>query len=269
MPHPPKHPQHKVEAEALMNELLDELISIWASEEQPQVQKVAYHLEMSAAKVRKLLITAGVRDGRMYYDSPIALKVLQLARQGRTVDEIRQILGLSYTSVMGYLPYTKVVYSLDSLSAEAERIKLYRFRQKAVEALHAHIGLPDESTYLWKSVIAFEGFPFETAGRGKVRTGATKFKYTVTRSSNTSGLHYAGMSIQGYGNEIMVDGKEKSITRATVNLALQKALALNGMVKGPKALGLPGSGSYLYPMLIRFGMIKSDTEPIRVEGTVV
>ena len=54
-----------------------------------------------------------------------------------------------------------------------------------------------------------------------------------------------------------------------MELALRNALALNGAVKGPKALGLPGSGSYLYPMLIRFGVIKTETEPISAEGTVV
>ena len=72
MPRPPKYPEHKEQAEKLMNELLDSLVSIWTSEEGPQLQSVAEELEMSAAKVRKLLITAGVRDGEMYYSSPVA-----------------------------------------------------------------------------------------------------------------------------------------------------------------------------------------------------
>ena len=64
--------------------------------------------------------------------------------------------------------------------------------------------------------------------------------------------------MDGYGNEIMVEGKEKSISRSTVDLALKRAKEMGGKVKGPKALGLPGSGSYLYPMLQRFGVIEAE-----------
>lgn len=56
---------------------------------------------------------------------------------------IQEILGLSYTSVQGYLPHSKLVYSLDTMSAECERIRRFRARQKAVEELNVHIGLPD------------------------------------------------------------------------------------------------------------------------------
>lgn len=59
------------------------------------------------------------------------------------------------------------------------------------------------------------------------------------------------------GNEMFVDRKDKSITRATVNLAARTALRLQrecGVVKGPKKLGTFGA-SYLYPVLIRIGVI--------------
>ena len=69
MPRPPKHPEHKEQAEKLMNTLLNNLVQLWASEKEPQLQSIAEELEMSAAKVRKLLITAGVRDGKTYYAS--------------------------------------------------------------------------------------------------------------------------------------------------------------------------------------------------------
>ena len=57
-----KHPNHKQQAQALMNELLDGLVSIWTSEKEPELKAVSAELEMSPAKVRKLLITAGERD---------------------------------------------------------------------------------------------------------------------------------------------------------------------------------------------------------------
>ena len=137
-------------------------------------------------------------------------------------------------------------------------VKLVHIRQAAVSDLHNHLNLPEESEYLWKCVIAFEGYVFSTSGRGKDRKGSTRFKYAVSRSSGTGGRHYAGMNVEGFGNEIFVEGKEKSISRSTMDLALKKAKALNGKVKGPKALGLPGSGSYLYPMLVRFKLIEAE-----------
>ena len=71
-----------------MNDLLDSLIALWTSEEDPQLNTVSEELEMSAAKVRKLLITAGVRDGETYYSSPMADHVLRLWKEKKSVKEI-------------------------------------------------------------------------------------------------------------------------------------------------------------------------------------
>lgn len=51
--------------------------------------------------------------------------------------------------------------------------------------------------------------------------------------------------------------REKSISRSTVELGYKKAREM-GVVKGPKALGLPGAGSYLWPVLIRFGVCTAE-----------
>jgi len=37
----PKHPEHKEQAKILMNELLDSLVSLWTSEEDPQLNTVS------------------------------------------------------------------------------------------------------------------------------------------------------------------------------------------------------------------------------------
>ena len=261
MPRPPKHPEHKEKAEKLMNELLDSLVQLWTSEKEPQLQSVAEELETSAAKVRKLLITAGVRDGQRYYSSPVADQVLSLWKEKKTVAEIAAMTGLSRSSVTGYTPHTKIIYSLEIMSTEAERIKLYRSRKSAVEELQAHIDLPDELDYLWKTVIAFQLYPFKTSGRGNNHSGATKFKYTVTRSTGAGGRHYAGVEVPSYGNEIWIEGKEKSISRSTVDLAYRNGRAEQesfGFVSGPRKLGVPGSRSYLYAMFLRFGVITSE-----------
>ena len=251
-----KHPEHKEKAQALMDSLLDEVVSLWTSEDKPEQKTVAEEVEISASKLRKLLITASVRDGVPYFSSPTSDSVLKMMEARKSVKEIQNALGLSYSSVQGYLPHTQI-YNLDTMSAECERIRLYRRRKAAVINLQTHLDLPDASVFLWRCVIAFEGYPFSTAGRGKDKTGAVKFKYKVSRSGGAGGRHYDGESVEGYGNEIFItsggEQLKKSISRSTVDLALKRAQEKE--ISGPKALGLPGAGSYLYPVLIRFGVI--------------
>lgn len=261
----PKYPDHKQQADKLMNELLDGAVEIWTSEKEPQLNRISEELEMSAAKVRKLMITAGERDGRRYYDNTTADRVLRLYRSGKTVKEIAAETDLSISSVTGYLPHSKTVYSLATLSAEAERIKLFRSRQRACEELKAHLYLPDVSLYLWQTMIVFQHYPFTTSGRGKDHTGATKFSYEVGSSGGAGGRHYGGESVEGYGNEMWITtgGKtrEKSISRSTVELALRNALEEQeraGFVSGPRKLNTPGAHSYLYSLFLRFGVITAE-----------
>ena len=134
-------------------------------------------------------------------------------------------MNLSRSSVTGYLPHTKIVYSLDTMSAEAERIKLYRARKKAVIALSAAIGEEEQKKKkLWECICLFEGYPFQTSGRGS-REGV-KFTYTVSRSGGAGGRHYDGENVDGYGNEIFITTAEgvkaKSISRSSVELGYKR-----------------------------------------------
>ena len=250
-----KHPEHAAKSQRLMNSLLDEVVALWTGQESPELKAIAEEVEISPAKLRKLLITAGERDNNVYYDSPLAAQIGRLQRDGKTVKEIQEILGLSYTSVQGYLPHKKIIYSLDTMSTEAERIRLYRNRQKAVEEFQIHLGLPDQNLYLWRTIIAFEGFRFTTSGRGN--HPGTKFTYEVSKLTTGGGRRYAGENVEGLGNELFItsggEQLKKSISRSTVDLALKNAREKE--IKGPKALGIPGAGSYLYPMFVRFGVI--------------
>ncbi|MCD8010073.1 MAG: hypothetical protein LUF34_04655 [Lachnospiraceae bacterium] len=97
-------------------------------------------------------------------------------------------------------------------------------REEAARRLREH---PTEDA-LWAALRAFQGYPFRTA------KGLT-FTYTVR------------------GGELFVDRKEKSITRATVDLAFRRALELQ-VVTGPKKLGVFGA-SYLYPIFLHLGII--------------
>lgn len=265
-----KYPEHEAEAERLMNELLDLIVLVWTTEEEPELKTVAAETELSPAKIRKLLITAGERDRKTYYRSDPAAVVLALYRRGMTIKEIQEATGLSYQSVHGYLPYSKTIYSLASLSAEAERIRLYRKRKKAVKELQEHLC---ESVWLWRAVIAFENYPFLTAGRGS--QPGVAFTYTVSREGKAAGRHYKGETEEGYGNELWIikDGEKskKSISRSTVDLAFRNAMAeqeREGFVAGPRKLGVPGVRSNLYALFLRFGVITDQKcEEVERPGT--
>ena len=116
-----------------------------------------------------------------------------------------------------------------------------------------HIENSDADTRLWEAIVAHEGEIFVTA-RG--------LEYSYSVKHNRDGAA---------NREIVFDRKAKSITRATVFLAWQKALevqAAEGCVKGPKKLGVFGA-SYLYPIFLKLGICKgsSDRPCAAAEGT--
>lgn len=57
------------------------------------------------------------------------------------------------------------------------------------------------------------------------------------------------------GNEMFADLKEKSITKATAELAIVKAPALGSNAISQKKLGCFGA-LYLYPIFVRLGVIE-------------
>ena len=148
-----------------------------------------------------------------------------------------------------YLPYEKTVYDLEDKSGGAKRTEKWRERRN------------DDGDWkldLWRRIIEMEGQSFVTSGRGS-RPGV-EFKYEVSRTGGSGGRHYNGESVSGFGNELWIikDGvrKEKSISRSTVELAYRKAQEADGDVAGPRALSIPGAHSYLYPILVKLGVIR-------------
>ena len=107
--------------------------------------------------------------------------------------------------------------------------------------------------------IAFEDYPFMTSGRGSKE--GVRFKYSVCRRGSAGGRHYSGVSIDGYGNEIWIESNgetlKKSISRSTVELGYKRAREM-AVVKGPKALSIPGAGSYLRPIFLRLGICTAE-----------
>ncbi len=96
---------------------------------------------------------------------------------------------------------------------------------------------PDDDL-IWNTLLEHEGQIFHTA-RG--------LEYSYHAKSNRFGEQLG---------ELVIDRKEKTITRSTVLMAYQKAMEIQqseGKVTGPKKLGVFGA-SYLYPIFLELGI---------------
>lgn len=189
---------------------------------------------ISFLKVRKILITAGV------FSTKTSREINRLAAEGKSIEEIQELLQLSRTSVNSYLPYSRDAFCAQIPGADAEDSD--QKRQMALEELKRSVeravslteadGMGELDDKLWETLTFFQKDVFHTA----------------------KGLEY---DYRIKGNEMFVSRKDKSITKATVLVAFHKAIELRrtvGEVTGPKKLGTFGA-SYLYPIFRKIGVI--------------
>ena len=95
---------------------------------------------------------------------------------------------------------------------------------------------------IWQQIVDHAGEVFRTA-RG------LEFSYTIKRNR-------AGELL----GEMVIDRKQKTITRNTVQLAYERArelMDIEGCVSGPKKLGVFGA-SYLYPVFLELGVCRGE-----------
>ena len=88
------------------------------------LKETARVIGVSAQKVRRLLLTAGIIP-----DNPRTVEIQYLRRQGTSVDSIAKKLKISKKAVLGHLPYQKVEYGRADASENAIRIRRYRQKQ--------------------------------------------------------------------------------------------------------------------------------------------
>lgn len=236
MPRRKKKPDYN--ADQIMQEFMETLVDAFGfyddrDDEEPKhsLNAVAAEFEITALKARKLLITAGV------YSTTLSRKIAQMKQGGVDISEIMLTTGLSRASVYSYLPYTKIPYNMDELSVNAERILLYRKRKQRCEAFcnkAEQMSAAEREEAQWELLKLLQGCVFLTAK-------GLKFSYRIQ------------------GGEMFISRKSKSITQATVFLAYNRAVELNGSVADPKQLGTFGA-SYLYPVFVRIGVITATDE---------
>lgn len=127
--------------------------------------------------------------------------------------------------------------SFPTIEAKKEWQLKERWRKALAGYYRDQAGFEELDEVLWPVLARYQGKDFLTAK-------GLQFSYTIR------------------GNEMFVSRKEKSITRATVNIAFHVALAIQkgGMrVTGPKKLKTFGA-SYLYPVFIKIGIIRTKEE---------
>lgn len=123
----------------------------------PGLNAVAAEFEITALKARKLLITSGV------YSTALSRQITELHVGGVEISQIMKITGLSRASVHSYLPYTKIPYKLDELSANAKRIRLYRERKKKCDEFRSSLPTlaeqptEEQEDTLWSMLVYLQG----------------------------------------------------------------------------------------------------------------
>ncbi len=108
--------------------------------------------------------------------------------------------------------------------------------------MNYHTVTDERDNYIWNLILAHEGEVFTT-----IRGLPFSYHQKISRTGEALG-------------ELVIDRKEKTITRNTVLMAYENALSLmenEGCVSGPKKLGVFGA-SYLYPVFLALGICRRD-----------
>lgn len=232
-----KESKYKMESARLMDELMDNVVEVYTSDCKSNVNDTAAQLEMSASRVKKILISAGIRDNIIYYTSDVCEEILDMYKKGKSVAEIMSATGLGLHSVQGYLPYTKGAYKLSILSEEAAKVRLFRKRQNlCTNYLNTIIGMKksQEEEYLWKVLAEVAGRRFPVWDKEK-RAVKQSFKINDT--------------------EIIFESIDKAVSKADVFKEYWK-VKKKGVIQKAKLKNI--TEKYLYPIYTEIQICKAE-----------
>lgn len=94
-------------------------------EEEKSLRRTAVAMGLSVSATRKMLVTA--RE----YDSPRKREIDLLCKQGLSVQQIADHLGIGVAAVNSYLPYERGTYIIPAQTKNAERVRACRARKAA------------------------------------------------------------------------------------------------------------------------------------------
>ena len=88
------------------------------------IARISKQLKISEQKTRKILISAGA------WSNDFSRKIAILKGEGKSFEEIQEIVGLSRNTVLSYLPYDRGMKNAEFPTLNAIRIRESRERQK-------------------------------------------------------------------------------------------------------------------------------------------
>nr|DAT51553.1 MAG TPA: Protein of unknown function (DUF1670) [Caudoviricetes sp.] len=92
-------------------------------DEEKSLRRTAAAMGLSESTTRKMLVTA--RE----YDSPRKREIDLLRKQGLTMQQIAERLGISVRAIDSYMPYKRGTYIIPSESKTAEKVRACRARK--------------------------------------------------------------------------------------------------------------------------------------------
>lgn len=98
------------------------------SEQGVSLKQIGRQLGISEQKVRKILITAGA------WSSETSKKISSLVENGKSLDEIQAVTGLTRNAVLSYLPYERGMQNAEYPTINALRIRKCRQNKRKGEA---------------------------------------------------------------------------------------------------------------------------------------
>ncbi|MCR5732061.1 MAG: hypothetical protein K6G51_03900 [Sphaerochaetaceae bacterium] len=111
------------------------------------ISETASHFKMTRTKVTKILVTMGS------YTSPMVEEIQKLRRQGLSVKEIAEFLGVSLGMVSSYIPYTDEIHNTLDPCDHTAKVREYRaYERMQGQRTNKRKGDCDmENTDNWKS----------------------------------------------------------------------------------------------------------------------
>lgn len=97
-------------------------------EEEKSLRRAATAMGLSVSATRKMLVTA--RE----YDSPRKREIDLLRKQGLSVQQIAERLGVGVSAVNSFIPYARGTYLIPSNTVNAQRVRECRARKEAADA---------------------------------------------------------------------------------------------------------------------------------------